>query len=275
MEVLFTNILKGLFLVYIGWLFLLYILEGWIIYPRYLLPDVSEVEVPSVYESFWITNEDGSKVEAWYISPDKFGVGVKPTVVLLHGNAEIIDYLNDEVLRLISMGFNVLLPEYRGYGRSSGAPLEGDIVADVMKMLAVIKDKPEVEMSQLIYIGRSIGGGVACSLAKRVKPKALVLLSTFSSMGAMALRYGAPSFLLKNGYKNDVVIKEFSNPLFVAHGKLDKTIPFSHAERLLSLSKNGTIYAVDSDHNDFPYDDKFWEALKAFFINNEVFSSYN
>jgi pimeloyl-ACP methyl ester carboxylesterase len=57
-------------------------------------------------------------------------------VSISHGNAELIDHLLDDARQWRRLGFDVVLPEYRGYGRSTGSPSQESIVGDTLAAIA-------------------------------------------------------------------------------------------------------------------------------------------
>src|SRR5208337_5497770 len=59
------------------------------------------------------------------------------TVVHFHGNGETVgDYLGDFSGRMNSLGVNLLLAEYRGYGMSDGAPALAAMLEDIPAVVA-------------------------------------------------------------------------------------------------------------------------------------------
>ena len=74
---------------------------------------------------------DGGGVEAWVL-PGRGASAERPgpAVIFAHGNGELIDHWPDVLSWYVRQGVTVLLPEYRGYGRSAGRPSERDITDD-------------------------------------------------------------------------------------------------------------------------------------------------
>ena len=103
-------------------------------------------------------------------------------VLLLHGNAGNV---GDRVLHaalLSKAGFDALLFDYRGYGRSTGSPSEEGTYRDARAARKALPEKAPV-----IYLGESLGGAVALALARELPPAGLVLQSTFTSVRDMAV----------------------------------------------------------------------------------------
>ncbi len=196
---------------------------------------------------------DDDKVVAWFIpAPGSSEARPAPLAVFFHGNAELIDHQYSAVEDYQRLGCSVLLPEYRGYGRSSGSPSERKIVDDALFFVDEVLKRPEIDASRLILHGRSLGGGPAAQVAARRKPSALILESTFASAAAMADKYFAPRFLVRNPFRTDRVLQKLDTPVLIFHGTTDNIIPVAHGRKLRDLTKNCTYFEYACRHNDFP-----------------------
>src|SRR5262245_45656976 len=128
-------------LVYGAWLTGCAFFQDRFIYPRDLAGPGRRIgDLPRGVESIWI--DAGSpdrplKIEAWYLPPPAeagaASTGKHPAVIFFHGNAELIDTAIEHVRPWRDRGYAVLLPEYRGYGRSGGSPSQSAIVADAIR----------------------------------------------------------------------------------------------------------------------------------------------
>src|SRR5262249_34264176 len=126
-------------------------LARWVLFPRYLLrpsPDAGR-GIPGL-DRVHISAEGGS-VEGWVLpgdgaSRDRPG----PLVVFAHGNGELIDDWPELLEPYRRMGASVLLPEYRGYGRSAGSPSEEAIVGDFVQFVDRAVTRPEVDSERLV-----------------------------------------------------------------------------------------------------------------------------
>ena len=101
-------------------------------------------------------------------------------MLLCHGNAGNV---GDRVLHaalLSKAGFDVLLFDYRGYGRSTEPERGGHLSGRPRG------PKGAPEKAPVIYLGESLGGAVALALARELPPAGLVLQSTFTSVRDMA-----------------------------------------------------------------------------------------
>lgn len=207
---------------------------------------------------------DGGRVEAIFVPTN--GPTPAPLVVYFHGNAEIQDFKPHVVEEYGRLGFNVLLPEYRGYGRSGGQPSQKAIQSDAAYFVDEIAKLPSVAPGRLVFHGRSLGGGAAADLARVRTPQAIILESTFTSVPAMVSAMGLPGFMVKNKFQTDEVVKAAEFPMLVFHGDGDAVVPVSHGRKLRDLNPRVVYVEYHCAHNDLPGADKddYWKRIGEF-----------
>ncbi|MBX3378476.1 MAG: alpha/beta fold hydrolase [Phycisphaeraceae bacterium] len=230
-------------------------------------------ELPSTGERIWYTAPDGRKIESWYFKgAGRSAESPGPLLVCFHGNADFIENWSWLAETCQRQGFNVLLPEFRGYGRSEGEPSEKAIVDDSAAMVRIAMSRPEIDGKKLILLGRSLGGGVACGVGERVAPAALILECTFVSLASMADGYHVPRWLVRHPFLNDEALGKIKSPVLIVHGLHDRVIPYAHAEALKKLRPDATLVTLDCDHNDLPGNDeaKYRGALEEFLRGHEL-----
>ncbi len=193
------------------------------------------------------------------------GEGRRPVVLFAHGNGELIEHWPDLLAPYLDLGISVLLPEYRGYGRSAGWPSARTIVDDFRWFLERVGGRADVDIDRLILHGRSIGGGVVCRMARHVEPNAMVLWSTFTSVDDVAKRFGVPRILVPDHFDNEAALRDVRAPTFIVHGKDDLLIPVAHARRLVAAAHNAELHLYTAGHNDCPPPGSdHWRALARF-----------
>jgi fermentation-respiration switch protein FrsA (DUF1100 family) len=239
-----------------------------IIFPRHLTqPYPKAGDNIAGLERIWIDTSEG-KVEGWFIPGD--GAGPErpaPLVIFAHGNAELIDYWPELLAGYRRMGINLLLPEYRGYGRSAGSPSQQDITDDFVSFYDLVVRRPDVDGSRVVFHGRSIGGGAVCALAAVRRPASMILQSTFTSLRSMAARFMLPGFLVADPFENLEVVRKLDVPLLVIHGRSDDLIPFEHGRKLYAAARQGKFIAYDCDHNGCPPDwDRYWKDVRSWLL---------
>jgi fermentation-respiration switch protein FrsA (DUF1100 family) len=195
--------------------------------------------------------EDGERLHGWWIPAPADPLG---HLLLCHGNAGNI---GDRVLHaalLTASGFDVLLFDYRGYGRSSGRPSEAGTYRDTRAALGCLLEQPGVDPARVLYLGESLGGACALNLALERPPAGLVLLSTFAGVRELArLHYPfVPAALVPDAYPTLRRIRELRAPLLVLHGDRDEIVPLSQARDLFEAAPDPKRMQVFAGlgHND-------------------------
>jgi hypothetical protein len=155
---------------------------------------------------------------------------------------------------LCAAGLDVLLFDYRGYGRSTGRPSEPGTYRDARAARSVLLARPDVDPDRVLYLGESLGGAVALALALEHPPAGLVLMSTFTSVRDMARRHYpmVPPALVPDAYPSLRRVRELGAPLLVVHGERDEIVPLLHAEALFEAAPDPKqLHILDGvGHND-------------------------
>ena len=257
-----------LYLIYLCFLFLI---QRRLVFPRHLprFPQV-QASYPGLEKS-WVRMDDGP-VEMWFLPPAVVD-GPFPVIIFAHGNAELIDHAPPHMAALGGYGIGVLLVEYPGYGRSDGSPSQKTIIEVFLTAYDNLITRKDVDVSRIILMGHSLGGGAACALAARRPSAALVLLSTFTNLRAFSSRYLAPGFLVRDPFENLDVVSAYTNPVHISHGEHDSVIPYSHALALSRAAKDSRLVTYQTDHNDCPPDwDAYWKEVISFFEDIGIIS---
>ncbi len=241
-------------------------LQRAVLFPRFAvrpLPDPTR-GVPGL-ERIELTTDAGT-VEAFFLPGDGADPDhPAPAVVFAHGNGELIDYWTRDMDGFRRMGVSVLLPEYRGYGRSAGVPSEVDITADCVRFHDRLVERADVDAERIVFHGRSLGGGVVCALARHREPAAMILQSTFTSVADVAARWLVPRGLIRDRFESLEVVRDLDVPVLVVHGTHDSVIPVAHGRRLHDAAKGSRLVLYDADHNDCPPDpEQYWRDVESF-----------
>ncbi|WP_375737578.1 alpha/beta hydrolase [Pseudomonas boanensis] len=216
-------------------------------YPDRYLPFTPE-RAKLEYRDISLVAADGTRLHAWWL-PAKAGVPVKGTVLHLHGNGgNVASHLGGSWW-LPAEGYQVLLLDYRGYGRSEGSPSLPAVYQDVDAAFAWLEQSPDVQGKPMVLLGQSLGGALAVHYlaehpTQRGNLKALVLDGVPASYREVA-RYTLDnswltwplqvplSWLVPDGDSAIRAIGKLQGlPMLIYHSLDDPTVPLSNGVRL-------------------------------------------
>jgi len=205
-------------------------------------------------EDVSVVSADGSRLHGWFMP----AVGrPKATVLHLHGNAANISNHLPLVSWLPARGYNVLMIDYRGFGRSEGKPSLDGIVDDAAAALTYLRTRTDVDPTRVVVLGQSIGGATALRLlARDAKGVRIAIIdSAFASYRGIArdATAGGPlapiaaltAGVLPGPDRDPITaLKSIRIPLIFVHGKRDSVIDAVNSERLHAAATGSQHWSV-------------------------------
>jgi len=155
-------------------------------------------------------------------------------VLYFHGNEGNVSTSIGETALLRSLGYSVLVVDYRGYGQSDGAsPSEASVYEDAEAVLDALVDDWRLKPREIYVYGHSLGAAVAIDLAAR-HPElgGLIVESAFTSIYDMAKldsKYGIfpVGLLLNQRFESIKKVPQLELPVLYIHGTADRVVPYS------------------------------------------------
>jgi fermentation-respiration switch protein FrsA (DUF1100 family) len=177
-----------------------------------------------------------------------------PALLYLHGNFERVQDSFAVLQPLLKTGVSVLQLEFPGYDGADGSPSFDAINEATSAAFDWLARRPEVDPKSILAMGYSIGGGAATELTGQRPVRALILLSTFTTMQDIVHRYGLPGFLIRYPYDNLARVRAFAGPVFIEHGRRDGVIPFAWGRQVAAAAQHGDFVALDCGHANCHFD---------------------
>lgn len=204
------------------------------------------------YRDLAIHTEDGIRLHGWFIPAAT--TGARRVLLFFHGNAGNIAHRGASVAIFHRLGLDILLLDYRGYGRSEGAPSEAGLYRDSRAAWRWLTLDQGIAPAHIVLFGRSLGGIVAAHLAAEVQPGGLILESTFSSARDLAdTLFPLLSRAIVLPFRLDAAgaLHQVRCPVLVLHSPDDEIIPYALGRRLFAAAPEPKGFVVLRDgHND-------------------------
>lgn len=216
---------------------------------------VQEIRIP--------LGENGN-LHGWIIEKDMEKL---PTIFYFGGNAEEVSLNAEDFLK--NLEANVVMVNYRGYGKSSGSPFEQALKADALAIYDALAEKYRINPAHAVAWGRSLGSSMAGFLALERGLGGLILTCPFDSVEAVAANY-YPGWLvglvLKDLHRTIDFSPGIKSPTLVLASQEDEVIPFSHTLNLyesLTCPKE-LVYIQGAGHNTISDFQGYYPAVNRF-----------
>jgi hypothetical protein len=226
-----------------------YALQARLIYFPQAALDGSPGDAGLHYEELRFAAADGVSLHGWWI-PARASRGA---LLFMHGNAGNISHRLQSIRLFHELGLDVLIFDYRGYGRSAGRPSEGGTYLDARAAWDALLARgtpPE----RVIVFGRSLGGAIACALATEVTPAAVIIESTFTSVPDLAAElypWLPARALARFSYDTRARLARLRRPLLIVHSEDDELVPHAHAEALYAAANEPKrLLVIRGSHGD-------------------------
>ena len=174
--------------------------------------------------------DDGELLYGWYCR----AAHPIASALYCHGNTGNLSNTAHVMPYLLDAGINVLLFDYRGFGRSSGSPSLSGIIDDGVTA-ARLHEKIRPKHVPSILYGYSLGGAIAGQIIRRHPFDGLILQSTFTNLPDIArVTFPRIPLHLVSGRLFDTleVVRNLTVPALIIHGTTDEVCPSWMAQQL-------------------------------------------
>lgn len=243
-----SNVKRGIrrvAILYAAITLLLFLGQDWLIFPGAQSQGRgwARVHPPTGTELVHLETSAGDRTVALYgpaLKASRLSTGAareRLTLIFFYGNGGCLADYADRLDFLRGTGVDVLIPEFVGYGQSSGRAGEKALYETATAAWRYLVEERSVPKDRILIGGESLGGAVAINLASRVSPAGLITFSTFTSMVDNARRrYGVfpVDLLLRHRFESLTKMPRVDCPSLMVHGDQDVVVPLRMRDQLAS-----------------------------------------
>ncbi|MEC7984570.1 MAG: alpha/beta fold hydrolase [Myxococcota bacterium] len=226
-------------------LFLYRYQEKLIFFPQKIDPS-HRFSFPVPMEELWIESQGIRLHTLKFTKSNSKGV-----ILFFHGNAGSLDSWGGLYEDFQRFDYDLWILDYRGYGKSEGSiQSEESLHQDARAFYQTASLR--YTGKEIIIYGRSIGTGIAASLAAEYPPNILFLETPYYNLPDLvrSIYPFIPSFLVRYKLRNDRYVQNQRYPIHLIHGDKDGLIPHHCSERLSALADNITLHTIQgAEHN--------------------------
>jgi len=203
---------------------------------------------PQRFKEIYLPAPDGATIHALHFRTSQ----PKGVILYFHGNAGSLRSWGYLAADLLLYGYDVLMPDYRSFGKSTGKLSQMALYQDAQLTYNYLKK--EYPENNIIIFGRSVGTGVATKLAADNNARLLILETPFYNFADVAKTHYSflpASLLLRYTFRSDQFLPQVSCPVFIFHGTADEIVPFRSGLMLarLLLKPENLIVIEGGGHN--------------------------
>ena len=224
--------------------------EKFIFKPEKLKQDFEfKYDIP--FEEYFFDIEPGVRINGLHFFREK----PSGLILYFHGNTRSIKGWAKYARDFYRYNYDVVLVDYRGFGKSTGRRSEKEMLNDMQFVYDELRKKYAED--HLIVYGRSMGSGFATKLASDNNPRYLILDAPYFSFRKVVERF-LPilpvRIVLRFQLRTDLWIEKVKCHTYILHGTKDWLIPLKHSERLQKKnSRKITLIRIPGGHhNDLP-----------------------
>jgi len=186
-------------------------------------------------------------------------------ILYFHGNTRSIKGWAKYARDFYRYNYDVVLVDYRGFGKSTGKRSEKEMLSDMQFVYTdLLKQYNE---HHIIVYGRSMGSGFATKIASENEPRYLILDSPYYNFTRVVERF-LPilpvRYVLRYHMRTDKWIRDVKCHTYIIHGTRDRLIPIRHSEALQKLNphKITLIRIRNGGHNNLPKFDEYHNFIR-------------
>ena len=234
--------------------------ERFIFKPEKLKQDFQfKYDIP--FKEYFFDIEPGVRINALHFYRQN-PIGL---ILYFHGNTRSIKGWAKYSRDFYRYDYDVVLVDYRGFGKSTGKRSEKEMLGDMQFIYKKLAE--EYTEHHIIVYGRSMGSGFATKIASENKPRYLILDAPYYNFRKVAERF-LPilpvRFVLRYHLRTDKWIRYVNCHTYIIHGTKDWLIPIRHSEALQKINpgKITLIRIHGGRHNNLSSFDEYHNFIR-------------
>ena len=255
-----TFILGTIAIIFVLSVLAYFLQERFIFRPEKLKVDFA-FKYDAPFHEYFFDIEPGVRINALHFHREN----PKGLILYFHGNTRSIKGWAKYAKDFYRYDYDVMLIDYRGFGKSTGKRSEKEMLSDMQFIYDRLTEKyPE---DHLIIYGRSMGSGFATKLASDNNPRYLILDAPYLNFIKVIDRF-LPMlpvrWVLRYHLRSDRWLPNVKCHSYIIHGTKDRLIPIKHSEALQKINPNKvTLIRIEGGgHNDLPKFDDYHNFIR-------------
>jgi uncharacterized protein len=218
------------------------------------------------FDEFFIKASEGAEINMLRFPVEN----PKGAILFLHGNRGNLAKSGSFFGRVKDYGYDVYMPDYRGYGKSSGQLSYKAMLRDAEICFDWVSKHSALPVA---VHGTSLGSGMASHIAAVRKPEFIVLETPYYSISRIANKrfpFFIHDIFVRFPFSNAKKLPSASCPSYIIAGTADTTTPFSDVQDLCALSPSTKLFVIEggghSNLKEFP---EYFAALKDIYAQEK------
>jgi alpha-beta hydrolase superfamily lysophospholipase len=253
------------------------------------MPDYSKIDIPEVLSYVFYPRDESGPCPRYafdHFIPVAEAVALHcrfyeedkawPWILYFHGNGEVVSDYDEIALFYFKHSLNLVVVDYRGYGKSNGTPTVTDMSRDSRKVYESVKTALTERglRDDLWVMGRSLGSVSALAIAfdKSTGINGLIIESGFPSIMSLIVRHGiaTPDMDLDAITRECLdMVRSITVPVLIIHGEYDTLVPPDEAETIyetIGSAQKDLLMIPGATHNDIMFVGlrQYMEAIRKF-----------
>ena len=231
------------------------------------LPQDHQFDADVPFDELFLEGPEQGRLNALHFKADS----TKGLILYFHGNRGNLTRWGPIASQFTQYGYDVLVMDYRGFGKSTGTRNQQNLLADATLFYNWASERYTEQ--QIVLYGRSLGTGIASYLAQEQQPRLVILETPYYSLAKAAQRFYPiyPSkFALKYNFKSYEYLQKAACQVLIFHGTEDTVVLYEQGKALAESLANEKVEFVTiegGEHRNLAQYPIYWETIERVLSN--------